>query len=439
MNLDFTHNALASSWVTSANAPACDFPIQNLPLAMFRRTGSNEAFRAGMAIGDRVIDLAMLSQAPELEASLRAALIACAAPTLNGFLALGSAAWTGLRHGMFRLLARDANPRARQIVEAALVPMGAVEYTVPVRIGDYTDFYTSLDHARNVGRLIREGDPVTDNFRWIPIAYHGRVSSIGVSGQQVYRPHGQSMKNGSPAPTYGPCEKLDYELELGLYVGRATPRGSTLSVDEAEGHLFGVCLLNDWSARDIQWWEMAPLGPFLAKNFATTISPWIVTLDALAPYRRHWTRADNDPQPLPYLESTANREQGALDVRLEVHLHSAAQRNAGRPSARLSGTTFSHQYWSVAQMLAHHTSGGCPMNVGDLIGTGTISGPGEGEAGALIELSRSGKTPVDIGNGEVRSFVEDGDIVILRGWCERDGFARIGFGECRGEVVAMPA
>jgi fumarylacetoacetase len=435
MTLDFTHDARASSWIESANTPATNFPIQNLPLAVFRRVGSTEPFRGGMAIGERAVDLAVLAQASGLDPALREALAACAAPTLNGFLELGRTAWTALRHGMFTLLSRDVDARLRCAVEAALVPLAEIEHAVPVEIGDYTDFYTSLNHATNVGKLTRKDAFVTPNFRWIPIAYHGRVSSIEVSGQRVYRPHGQSMGKDASAPSFGPCEKLDYELELGVYVGRATRRGEAISVDDAERHLFGICLLNDWSARDIQWWEMAPLGPFLAKNFATTVSPWIVTLDALAPYRQAWQRAPGDPQPLPYLDSSGIREDGALDIRLEVALHTAAQRSAGKPPATLSRTTFAHQYWSIAQMFAHHTSNGCPMNVGDLLGTGTISGPGEGEAGALIELSRSGDTPVDLGDGQTRSFVENGDAVILRGYCERAGFARIGFGDCIAEVV----
>jgi fumarylacetoacetase len=435
MTIDHTHDIAASSWLASANISECDFPIQNLPLSVFRRAGSNEPYRGGMAIGDQAIDLAAFAQTPGLDAALLEALRACAATTLNGFLALGQKTWTALRHGMFAVLSKDSDERFRAALQAALIPLAEIEYGVPLAIGDYTDFYTSIDHATNIGKLIRNDEPVTRNFRWIPIAYHGRVSSIGVSGQRVYRPYGQSVTAGAAIPTFGPCAKLDYELELGVFVGRATRQGESLDVDDASKHLFGVCLLNDWSARDIQWWEMAPLGPFLAKNFATTVSPWIVTLDALAPYRKQWTRDAADPQPLPYLESPANRECGALDVRLEVNLHSALQRSAGRPPARLSSTSFAHQYWSIAQMLAHHTSGGCPMNVGDLIGTGTISGPGNGEAGALIELSRSGSTPVDIGGGETRSFVEDGDVVILRGWCEREGFARIGFGECRAEIV----
>lgn len=441
MPLDHTHDAARTSWLASANTDACDFPIQNLPFAVFRRAGRDEAFRGGVAIGDQVIDMAKLATLLHTNASLpdaaARAIQACAQARLNDFLALGQPAWTALRHALVEWLDSGASGVEVDSVKASLVPLSEIEYTVPVTIGDYTDFYTSVHHAVNIGNLIRPDDPLTPNFRWIPIAYHGRVSSIGVSGQRVRRPRGQSIRPGTSTPVYAPCAMLDYELELGVYVGRGTEAGTSLSVDQAEAHLFGICLLNDWSARDIQWWEMAPLGPFLAKNFATTISPWIVTMDALAPYRSAWHRDADQPQPLDYLESARNRESGALDIRLQVSLQSADARAQGRAPARVSETTFTHQYWSIAQMLAHHTSGGCAMNVGDLFGSGTISGPGDGEAGALIELSRGGRTPVAIGAGETRAYLEDGDTVILRGWCERDGFARIGFGECRGEVMPV--
>ncbi|WP_158936229.1 fumarylacetoacetase [Burkholderia sp. S171] len=435
MQLDHTHDVGRTSWLASANDPACDFPIQNLPFAVFRRAGSDEAFRGGVAIGDQVIDTAKLAQIAGLPDDVIRAIQACAKPRLNDFLALGRPVWTALRHALFALLERGASGPGVDSVKAALIPLAEVKYAVPLTIGDYTDFYTSVHHAVNIGNLIRPDDPLTPNFRWIPIAYHGRVSSIGVSGQRVQRPHGQFIRAGAQTPVYAPCARLDYELELGVYVGCGTQAGTSLSVDEADAHIFGICLLNDWSARDIQWWEMAPLGPFLAKNFATTLSPWIVTMDALAPYRANWNRAADEPQPLDYLESERNREAGAIDIRLQVSLQSARARAAKRAPTRISETTFAHQYWSIAQMLAHHTSGGCPMNAGDLFGSGTISGPGDAEAGALIELSRGGQTPVDIGAGEKRSYLEDGDVVILRGWCERMGFARIGFGECRGEVT----
>jgi len=321
-------------------------------------------------------------------------------------------------------------------VRACLLPLADVEYALPARIADYTDFYTSLDHALNCMRIMRPEADVTPNFRWLPQAYHGRASTIGVSGQRFHRPRGQFLPPGASAPVFAPCTAMDYELELGLWVGPGNAAGQPIAIDQAEQHLFGVCLLNDWSARDIQMWEMNPLGPFHAKNFATTVSPWIVTMDALAPYRTAWTRPAADPQPLPYLELGAQRATAALDIQLEVRLQSEAAARAGRGPARLTGTSFRHQYWSAAQMLAHHTAGGCALQAGDLIGTGTISGPGPGEAGAMIELAHGGQQPVDIGGGEQRGFLADGDTVILRGWCEKPGAARIGFGECRGTVLA---
>ena len=323
------------------------------------------------------------------------------------------------------------------------MPQSAVEYAVPTRIGDYTDFYTSIHHALNVGKMFKPDDPLTPNFQWLPIAYHGRASSIGVSGQKFRRPMGQALPPGASAPVYGPCARLDYELELGIFIGQGNAQGEPIALEQAESHIFGICLLNDWSARDIQFWEMAPLGPFLGKNFATTISPWIVTLEALAPYRQAWSRPAGDPQPLAYLESKSNRNAGALDISLEVWLDSAQRRasNGGRGSgpARLSHTSFKHQYWSIAQMVTQHTMGGCNLQSGDLLGSGTISGPTAAEAGAMIELTVGGRQPItlegDDGQPEQRGFLLDFDTVILKGWCAAPDRVRIGFGECRGEVL----
>ena len=430
--LDSTHDPAARSWLASAHAP-CDFPIQDLPFAVLRRQGSDEAFRGAVAIGDQALDLAALAAARLLQGCAAEALALAAQPTLNAFMAAGPDAWRALRHALFALLAEGASEQ--NAVRAGLLPLVAVEYALPARVGDYTDFYTSLDHARNCMRIMMPEADVTPNFRWLPQAYHGRVSTLGVSGQCFHRPHGQFLPRGASTPVFAPCAAMDYELELGLWIGPGNAAGQPIPIDRAEQHLFGISLLNDWSARDIQMWEMAPLGPFHAKNFATTVSPWIVTLDALAPYRTAWTRPADDPQPLPYLELGAQRASAALDIQLEVRLHSAQARQQGRGAARLMGTRFRHQYWSAAQMIAHHTAGGCALQPGDLIGTGTISGPGPGEAGALIELAHGGQKPVDIGGGEQRGFLADGDTVILRGWCEAPGAARIGFGECRGTVL----
>ncbi|WP_220814315.1 fumarylacetoacetase [Pseudomonas paralcaligenes] len=431
--MNHTHDVNARSWLESANAPSTDFPIQNLPFAVFRRSGTQEAFRGGVAIGDQVIDLAALSSGSLLEGIALQAARAAAQPALNDFFALGPAAWRALRHALFALLQEGAAQAVA--MRACLAPQSEVEYAVPAHIGDYTDFYTSLDHAVNCTRLMRPDSDVSPNFRWMPIAYHGRVSTVGVSGQQFRRPMGQVLLPGAQAPVHQACAYMDYELEVGIWIGQGNVEGEPITLDEAESHIFGICLLNDWSARDIQAWEMAPLGPFLAKNFATTISPWIVTLEALAPYRCAWQRPASDPQPLEYLDAPSNRAAGAIDIQLEVWLHSERARREGRGPSHLSGTSFSHQYWSVAQMVTHHTVGGCALKPGDLLGSGTISGPGPGEAGALIELAHAGARPVDVGAGEQRGFLADGDTVLLRGWCERPGAARIGFGESRGTVL----
>jgi fumarylacetoacetase len=443
MQLNHTHDAAAKSWLDAANAAGCDFPIQNLPFAVFRRTGSGEAFRGGVAIGDQVLDLAALCGTACLAGLAAQAARQCTQTVLNDFLALGPPAWQALRHALFALLQSTASSASVAAVRACLVPQSAVEYAVPTRIGDYTDFYTSIHHALNIGKMIRPDEPITPNFQWMPIAYHGRVSSIGVSGQQFRRPMGQAMPPGAAVPVYGPCARLDYELELGVYIGQGNAPEAPIALAQAESHIFGLCLLNDWSARDIQFWEMAPLGPFLGKNFATTVSPWIVTLEALAPYRLAWSRPAGDPQPLAYLESPDNRRAGALDISLEVWLDTAPRRAShggrGCGPARLSHTSFKHQYWSIAQMVTHHSMGGCNLQPGDLLGSGTISGPTPTEAGAMIELTVGGRQPITLeGNNappEQRSFLQDGDAVILKGWCEAPGRARIGFGECRGEVL----
>jgi fumarylacetoacetase len=434
--LNETHDPSRGSWVTSANQAGQDFPLQNLPFAAFRRSASSEAFRGGVAIGDQIVDLAALAGAGGLHALAQQAAEACAQPTLNAFMAMGPAAWSALRHDVFALLEASASPSA---LAGCLVPQRDAEFQVPARIGDYTDFYTSYHHALHIGRLFGVDD-VPANFHHLPIAYHGRASSIVVSGTAVRRPLGQSKAPSASGPSFGPSAWLDYELELGVYVGVGNALGSPVPLHDAEARMFGACLLNDWSARDLQGWEMLPLGPFLAKNFATTVSPWIVTMEALAPYRAAWQRDAAFPQPLPYLDSASNRARGAFDIQLEVGIESASRRAAGAGVARLTRTNFRHQHWTLAQMLAHHTSGGCNLQPGDLIGTGTISGPAADEAGAMMELSRAGRQPVRIdggdGRAEERAFLADGDTIVFTGWCEGLGLARIGFGECRGTVAA---
>jgi fumarylacetoacetase len=431
--LNETHDPTLRSWVESANVPGTDFPIQNLPFAVFRRQGSGEAFRGGVAIGDQIIDLGAAAQCGALAPGALASAASCGDASLNRFMAMGPEAWTTLRLSLSRALRADAADAQR--LANCILPQAEAEYTVPARIGDYTDFYTSIYHAANIGKLFRPDNPLMPNYKWVPIGYHGRSSSIAVSGQEFPRPNGQTMAPGASTPGFGPCKRLDYELELGIYVGTGNAIGSPVAIEDAERHVFGFCLLNDWSARDIQAWEYQPLGPFLSKNFATTISPWIVTMEALAPYRLPFTRPEGDPQPLPYLDSVANREQGAIDIQLEVRLETERARASGAASARLSATSYRHAYWTVAQLLAHHTVSGCNLQPGDLFGSGTLSGPTLDQAGALIELTAGGQRPVALPDGDSRAFLKDGDTVILRGWCEQPGSARIGFGECRGTVL----
>jgi fumarylacetoacetase len=433
MRLDHTHDKAARSWLDSANDVDSHFPLQNLPYAIFRRRTGNENFRAGIALGDQIIDVTKLLREKQLPGQAEAAAVACTASTLNAFFAMGHETWRALRHAVFDLFSASGNAD-RETLVACLVPQSDAEYGLPAKIGDYTDFYTSIDHARNVARLLRGNGSVSPNFHWMPIAYHGRSSSIGLSGQTVRRPRGQIIPAGRTTPELAPSARLDYELELGIFIGVGNEQGVPIPIDRAEDHVFGVCLLNDWSARDIQAWETPPLGPFQAKNFATTISPWIVTLDALAPFRCPWSRSSEDPQVLAYLDGAGNRQSGAIDIQLQVSLETKS-RGGNSKAVRVSHTSFRHQYWTLAQMVAHHTVGGCNLGSGDLLGSGTISGPEATEAGALIELTAGGKKPLSLPDGNNRGFLEDGDVVVMTGWCERDGFARIGFGENRGEIV----
>jgi fumarylacetoacetase len=359
--------------------------------------------------------------------------LAAAQDKLNALMALGPSAWSALRLALSRALRHGAAEQAQ--LQSCLVPQADAEYDVPARIGDYTDFYTSVYHATNVGRLFRPDNPLMPNYKWVPIGYHGRSSSIAVSGQAFRRPLGQMMPPGATQPVAGPSKRLDIELELGIFIGQGNALGEPVAIAQAEDHVFGICLLNDWSARDIQAWEYQPLGPFLSKNFASTISPWIVTLDALAPYRVPFMRPEGDPQPLPYLDSEANRREGSLDIQLQVDLFTPRLRETGSAAATICRTSYRHAYWTVAQMVAHHTVGGCNLQPGDMFGSGTLSGPTLDQAGALIELTSGGKQPLQLPGGESRTFLEDGDTVVIRGWCEKPGAARIGFGECVGTVL----
>jgi fumarylacetoacetase len=435
IGINETHDTALRSRVDSANRRDAEFPIQNLPFGVFRRKGSSEAFRVGVAIGDRILDIDRSMRLGAFDGVAGTAASACASAALNGLMALGQPAWSALRLALSRLL--RSGPASAIDIDGCLHPQADAEYGVPANIGDYTDFYTSIHHATAVGRMFRPDNPLLPNYKWIPIGYHGRSSTIGVSDHAFTRPLGQTMPAGAQQPVVGPSRRLDYECELGVFVGPGNAAGVPIAIDDAEQHVFGLCLLNDWSARDIQAWEYQPLGPFLSKNFATTVSPWVVTLDALAPYRAAWTRAADDPQPLPYLDSTQTRQRGAIDIQLEVWIETARMRDARQPPARLSRTTYKHAYWTVSQMVAHHTVNGCSLRPGDLLGSGTESGPAPDEAGSLLELSGGGRQPITLPGGEARTFLEDGDAVTLRGYCQRDDGPRIGFGECRG--IVLPA
>ncbi|WP_027014609.1 fumarylacetoacetase [Comamonas composti] len=432
MQLNETHDPALVSWVTSANAAGCDFPLQNLPFAVFRRAGSQEPWRGGVAIGDRILDLAHAADLKALGSAQQAALQAASQGELNAFMAMGPAAWSGLRLALSRALREGA--AEQRLLQDGLIAQDQAEYRLPARVGDYTDFYTSVHHATNVGRLFRPDNPLMENYKWVPIGYHGRASSLRVSGVDFHRPQGQLRAPGAD-PALQPCARLDYELELGIYAGPGNPWGQPIRMQDAEDHIFGLCLLNDWSARDVQAWEYQPLGPFLAKNFATTISPWIVTLEALAPYRTAFTRPPEDPQPLPYLSSAANSAHGAVDIRLAVGLQTQGMRAAGLAPELITRTSYRHAYWTMAQLITHHTVNGCDLQPGDLLGTGTLSGPTPGEAGALLEITEGGKKPLTLANGETRTFLQDGDAVVLRAHCEKPGAARIGFGECLATVL----
>ena len=431
--LDETHDPLARSWLESAHKIDCDFPIQNLPFAVFRRRDSAEEFRGGVAIGDQIVDLAALAKLGLFQSQAADGIRAGAQSSLNSLMQLGPQIWNAVRRALFQGLLEGSSLHAA--LRSCLVAQSGAQYSLPAQIGDYTDFYTSIHHATAVGRMMRPDNPLLPNYSWVPIGYHGRSSSIGISGQTFHRPRGQRLPPGAAQPVVGPSVRLDYELEMGVFVGGGNPRGTPIPMADAEAHIFGLCLLNDWSARDLQAWEYQPLGPFLAKNFATTISPWIVTLQALAPFRVPLIRPDGAFAPLPYLNSPRNQQAGAIDIRLDALIQSAAMLERREPPHRLSSTTFRHAYWTIAQLVTHHTVNGCDLHSGDLLGTGTQSGPTPGEAGSLLELSAGGKQPIQISRDESRTFLEDGDTVIFHGWCERAGAVRIGFGDVQGRVL----
>jgi len=433
-DLDHTHDSAALSWVASANAPATDFPIQNLPLGVFQADGAGA--RIGVAIGDHILDLAaaldrgLLPRLRPLEPALRS-------DSLNALMTGGPAQRRLLRHAVFELLAAGSD-RERE-ARACLVPMAGARMRLPARIGDFTDFFTSIAHARRTGELARPDMPVAANFRHMPIGYHGRASSVIESGVPCVRPKGQAA-----GPTgdnrYVPTDKLDFELEVGCYVGVGHELGTTIPLDEAEQHVFGLSLVNDWSARDIQRWESLPLGPFLAKSFMTTVSPWIVTLEALAPFRVPAPRRSDDEPPLsPTLTSPEHAAHGGIAISLQVLLQTERMRRDRFAPAVISQPQFADQYWTLFQMLTHHASNGCNLRSGDLLSSGTVSGPEREHSGCLLELTVGGREPLSLPSGETRRFLEDGDSVSLRGLCARHGFRSIGFGECQSQIVKEKA
>ncbi len=411
--MDSTHDPNLKSWVESANEPG-DFPIQNLPFGIFKRKGATESPRGGVAIGDQILDLAALGIKT--------------GPTLNGLAAMGRTEWRRLRAQLSKGLS-SKKPDKR--FARYLLPMKQAELFLPVAIGDYTDFYSGIHHATNVGKILRPDNPLLPNYKWVPIGYHGRSSSIVVSGSQVVRPRGQVKAPDAAAPEFAASRRLDNEVELGFVIGPGNRLGRAIPVGEALNHVFGVLLLNDWSARDVQGWEYQPLGPFLAKSFATTISPRIVTRDALEPYRcPAFPRAEGDPKPLPYLWDEADQREGGFSIEVEMHLRTEKM----KAPVRLSRGSFRDSYWTPAQLVAHHTSNGCNLRPGDLLGSGTLSGPTPDSFGSMMELTQGGRNPLALPGGESRAFLQDGDEVIQRARCTRDGYATIGFGEARGTI-----
>lgn len=444
MTLNSTHDAARLSWIESANEPGGDFPLQNLPLGLFRRIGAGKP-ALGVAIGSSILDLrAVAAKKLAKFASGGAApdevRFACQAGDLAALMKLGPDANSALRRAVFDLLDAAACPPGpiRSAVSECLLPASAAEMCVPARIGDYTDFYASRHHASRVGAMFRPERPLLPNYSWVPIGYHGRASSIVVSGAHVRRPSGQTKIATESVPSFGPSTQLDYEIELGAFIGSGNALGVPIPLATAENHLFGVVLLNDWSARDIQSWEYQPLGPFLSKSFATAVSPWVVTMEALAPFRVPAApRPAGEPGPLPYLHSADNEAAGGLDLTLEAWLSTSRSRAAGAPPVLLSTGNFREVYWTLAQLVTHHTSNGCNLSPGDLLGSGTISGSTPESCGCLLERTQRGTKPLHLPDDETRAFLEDGDEIILRGYAERPGFRRIGLGECRG--VIQPA
>jgi len=438
-----THAADLKSWIESANDPNTDFPIQNLPFCIFRRKETDEFERIGVVIGDKVLDLELafntrlFDDEQAAEDSEYKFEVNTYGSELNRIFEFST---PGDRQLLRRKLQDALSEKADEIVKNKLnhcfVQQSDAEFLNAFQIGDYTDFYCSIFHATNVGAMFRPDNPLLPNYKYIPIGYHGRASSIVVSGTDVKRPKGQNRADADAPPVFIPAKNLDYEMEVGFFVGRGNNLGESIPIENAEEHIFGLCLVNDWSARDIQAWEYQPLGAFLAKNFATTTSPFVVTMEALAPFRvPAFEREKDDPQPLDYLNGENNQKFGGFDIKLEVYIQTEKMRSENVEPFLLSRSNMKDLYWTIGQMLTHHASNGCNLQTGDLMATGTVSGKEKHERGCLLELTWRGKEPIQLSNGEERRFLEDGDEIIMKGFCEKEGFRRIGFGECRGRIL----
>jgi fumarylacetoacetase len=426
-----THDPNLKSWVESANDPNTDFPIQNLPFCAYKNRFGENHNELGVRIGDEVIEFEVLISGQLLAAVGLLPIYAenVASASFDSQRRLRQILMHGLREG--------ADSQSRSEIKASLVSAAECEFVQPFsQIRDYTDFYCSIYHATNVGSMFRPDNPLLPNYKYVPIGYHGRASSIVVSGTDIRRPKGQNRSDAEKPPVFIPCKNLDYEMEVGFFVGQGNELGSPIPISEAENHIFGLCLVNDWSARDIQAWEYQPLGPFLAKNFATTISPFVVTMEALAPFRTAaFDRPEGDPAPLDYLADDQNEKFGGIDLNLEVYIESQKMRDEKITPHLLSRSNMKDLYWTIGQMLTHHASNGCNLQTGDLMATGTVSGKTKSERGSMLELSWRGTEPIELPSGEQRRFLEDGDEIIMKGYCEREGFRRIGFGECRGRII----
>jgi fumarylacetoacetase len=437
--LNETHDPARRSFVDSANVPDCDFPIQNLPYCVFLPSATPDArLRVGVGIGDQILDLA--TAAPLLGDVVSDIARVSQAPFLNPLMMMGPKAWSLLRLALSRFFSDNTPMQMQTQLRQHLVPMAKADIKMPVAFRNFTDFFASVFHATNAGRMFRPDNPLNPNYKYVPVAYHSRASSVRVSGAPVKRPQGQRKGPNEEAPSYGPSRNLDFELELGAFIGIGSELGTPVPIGTAADHVFGYCLLNDWSARDIQAWEYQPLGPFLGKNFGTTVSPWVVTAEALAPFHTAaYARPEGDPAPLPYLDDAEDRRSGGLGITLEAYFLTEAMRRDGIAPHRITQTSFALMYWTIAQMVAHQTSHGCNLEIGDLLGSGTVSGPEKSSWGSLLELSARGRELLELPGGEKRGFIEDGDEIIFRGHCAKAGFARLGFGECRAVIAPASA